>query len=153
MKPNQEKHKEVITKLLKSSDKETIFKITKEIYVQRNKKISMTSEFLSEKKFKPEEKAMTLLIYSKGKKANLESLNQSLKVQHIESMGFPGGSNGKESACSAGDSGLIPGSGRSPGEENGNPLQYPCLENPMGRGEEPGRLQSLGSQSWTRLIE
>ena len=70
----------------------------------------------------------------KGKKANLEFLNQSLKVQHIESMGFPGGSNGKESACSAGDSGLIPGSGRSPGEENGNPLQYFCLENPMDRG-------------------
>ena len=97
--------------MLKSSDKETIFKITKEIYVQRNKKISMTSEFLSEKKFKPEEKGMTSLMYSKGKKANLEFLNQSLKVQHIESMGFPGGSNGKESACSAGDSGSIPGSG------------------------------------------
>ena len=47
---------------------------------------------------------------------------------------FPGGSVGKESACNAGDPGLFPGSGRSPGEENGNPLQYSCLENPMGRG-------------------
>ena len=47
--------------------------------------------------------------------------------------GFPGGSAGKESACSAGDPGLIPGWGRSPGERNGNPLQYPCLENPMDR--------------------
>ena len=46
-------------------------------------------------------------------------------------MGFPGGSVGKESACSAGDPGLIPGWGMSPGEENGNPLQYSCLENPM----------------------
>ena len=46
-------------------------------------------------------------------------------------MGFPGGSEGKASACSAGDLGSIPGSGRSPGEENGNPLQYSCLENPM----------------------
>ena len=46
----------------------------------------------------------------------------------------PGGSVGKESACSAGDPGSIPGSGRSPGEGNGNPLQYPCLENPMNRG-------------------
>ena len=45
--------------------------------------------------------------------------------------GFPGGSDGKESACSAGDPGSITGSGRSPGEGNGNPLQYPCLENPM----------------------
>ena len=46
----------------------------------------------------------------------------------------PGGSVGKESACSAGDLGSIPGSGRSPGEGNGNPLQYSCLENSMARG-------------------
>ena len=44
---------------------------------------------------------------------------------------FPGGSGGKASACNAGDPGSIPGLGRSPGEGNGNPLQYPCLENPM----------------------
>ena len=44
-------------------------------------------------------------------------------------MGFPCSSVGKESACSAGDLGLIPGLGRAPGEGNGNPLQYPCLEN------------------------
>ena len=43
------------------------------------------------------------------------------------------GSNGKESACNAGDPGLIPGLGRSPGEGSGNPLQYCCLENPMNR--------------------
>ena len=42
-------------------------------------------------------------------------------------MGFPGASHGKESACNAGDPGLIPGLGRSPGEGNGYPLQYPCL--------------------------
>ena len=48
-------------------------------------------------------------------------------------MGFPGGSDGKESACNAGDLGSIPGSGRSPGEGIGNPLQYSCLENPMDR--------------------
>ena len=58
--------------------------------------------------------------------------------------GFPGGSDGKESACNTGDPGLIPGSGRSPGEGNGNPLQYSCLENPM--EVEPGGLQSMGSQ-------
>ena len=45
--------------------------------------------------------------------------------------GFPGGSEGAESACSAGDLGWIPGSGRSPGEGNGNPFQDSCLENPM----------------------
>ena len=47
---------------------------------------------------------------------------------------FPHSSVGKESACSAGDPGSIPGSGRSPGERNGNPLQYSSLENPMDRG-------------------
>ena len=49
-------------------------------------------------------------------------------------IGFPGGSDGKESACNAGDPGLIPGSGRSPGEGTGNPDQYSCLENSMDRG-------------------
>ena len=48
-------------------------------------------------------------------------------------MGFPDSSDGKESTCNAGDPGLMPGSGRSPGEENGNPLQYSCLKNPMNR--------------------
>ena len=49
-------------------------------------------------------------------------------------MGFPGGSDGKESACNAGDLGLIPYSERSLGEANGNPLQCFCLENAMDRG-------------------
>ena len=49
-------------------------------------------------------------------------------------MGFPGGSEVKASACNAGDRGSIPGSGRSPGEGNGNPLQDSCLENPMDGG-------------------
>ena len=47
---------------------------------------------------------------------------------------FPGGSDGKVSAYNAGDPGSIPGTGRSPGEGNGNPLQYSCLENPMDGG-------------------
>ena len=49
-------------------------------------------------------------------------------------MGFPCSSVGKESICNAGDLGSIPGLGRTPGGGNGNPLQYPCLENPMDRG-------------------
>ena len=48
-------------------------------------------------------------------------------------MGFPVGSDGKEFACNTRDLGLIPGSERSPGKGNGNPLQYSFLENPMGR--------------------
>ena len=47
----------------------------------------------------------------------------------------PGGSIGKESACNAGDPVSVPGLGRSPGEGNGNPLQYSCLENSMDRGD------------------
>ena len=54
-------------------------------------------------------------------------------------MGFPGGSEVKASASNAGDPGSIPGSGRSPGEGNGNPLQYSCLENPM-----DAEAQSIG---------
>ena len=50
-------------------------------------------------------------------------------------MGFPGASDGKESACNAGDPSSIPGLGRSPGEGNGKPLQYSCLENPMDGGD------------------
>ena len=48
-------------------------------------------------------------------------------------LGFPGSSVDKESACNAGDLGLIPGLGRFPEGENGNPLQYSCLENPQGQ--------------------
>ena len=59
-------------------------------------------------------------------------------------MGSPGGSDGKESACKAGDAGLIPGLGRSPGEGNGNPLQYSCLENPH------GQRSLVGYSPWDR---
>ena len=59
-------------------------------------------------------------------------------------MDFPGGSDDKASVYNVGEPGSIPGSGRSPGEGNGNPLQYYCLEIPW--TEELGRLQSMGSQ-------
>ena len=55
------------------------------------------------------------------------------EILHKWLWGFPGGSDGKESACNAGDLGSIPGLGRSPGGGNGYPLQYSCLENPMDR--------------------
>ena len=57
-------------------------------------------------------------------------------------MGFPGGSDGKASACSAGDLGLTPGLGRSPGEGSGSPLQYSCLEKPMDGGAITNRFSS-----------
>ena len=52
----------------------------------------------------------------------------------LSTKSFPGGSDSKESVCEVGDLGSIPGLGRSPGEENGNPRQYSCLENSMDRG-------------------
>ena len=61
-------------------------------------------------------------------------------------MGFPGGSDGKESACNAGDLGLIPESGRSPGGGNSNPLQYSCLENPH------GQRSLVGYGPWGRRV-
>ena len=54
-------------------------------------------------------------------------------VYLITNLGFPGGSDGKEPACDAGDLGSIPGLGKSPGGGHGNPLQYSCLENPHGQ--------------------
>ena len=58
-------------------------------------------------------------------------------------MDFPGGSDGKESACSVGDPSLIPALGRSPGEGNGNPCQYSCLENPMNWGTWQDTVHTL----------
>ena len=63
-------------------------------------------------------------------------------------LGFPGDSDSKESACSTGDSGSIPGSGRSPGERNSNPLQYSCLGNPMDTGSWWATVFGV-AQNWT----
>ena len=66
---------------------------------------------------------------------SLQMVTAALKLKDTCSLeGFPGGSAGKESACNAGDLGLIPGLERCPVEGNGNPLQYSCLEDPMDRG-------------------
>ena len=65
-------------------------------------------------------------------------------------MGFPGGPEAEASASNAGDVGSIPGSGRSPGEGNGNPLQYSCLENPMGREAWQATVHGV-AKSQTRL--
>ena len=66
------------------------------------------------------------------------------------SRGFPGGSDGKESTCNAGDSGLMPGTGRTPGERNGYPLQYSCLENSMDKGAWQATVHGV-INSQTRL--
>ena len=72
----------------------------------------------------------------------------------MTNLDFPGSSDGKESACSAGDLGLIPESGRSPGEGNGNSLQYSCLENSMDRPwghKESDMTELLTLSSMTNL--
>ena len=76
-----------------------------------------------------------------GRKAvtNIDSVLKSrditlpTKVRIVKAIVFPGGSDGKESACTVGDLGSIPGLGRSPGGGHGSPLQYSCLENPHGQ--------------------
>ena len=70
----------------------------------------------------------------------------------LELASFPGGSEDKASACNAGDQGSIPGLGRSPGEGNGNPLQYSSLENPMDRGAWQATAHGV-TKSWTRLSD
>ena len=67
-------------------------------------------------------------------------------------LGFPGGSEVKASACSAGDLGSIPELGRSPGEGNGSPLQYSCLENPMDGGAWWATVQGV-AESQTQLSD
>ena len=73
-------------------------------------------------------------------------------LDEVEGCCFPDGSDGKASACSAGDLGSIPGLGRSPGEGNGNPLQHPCLENRMDRGAWWATVHRV-SRSQTRLSD
>ena len=71
------------------------------------------------------------------------------KLSNYTLKDFPGDSEGKESACNAGDPGLIPGLGRSPGEGNGNPLQYSCPENPMDGGAWQATVHGVTkSQTW-----
>ena len=71
-----------------------------------------------------------------------------LKFDFGHRMGFPGGSDGKESARNAGDSGLIPGLGRFPGEGNGYLLQNSCLKNSMDRGAWQTTVHGV-AKSWT----
>ena len=70
----------------------------------------------------------------------------------LERIDFPGDLDGKESACNAGYLGSIPGSGSSPREGNGKPLQYFCLETPMGRGAWQAIVYGA-AKIWTRLSD
>ena len=67
-------------------------------------------------------------------------------------MGFPGGSDGKESTCKVGDLGSVPGLGRSLGEGNGYPLQYSCLENSMDRGAWQAAAHGITEPDTTKWL-
>ena len=69
-----------------------------------------------------------------GAEGRLKKVGIDIDIYSTRVGGFPGDSDSKESTCKAGDLVSIPGLGKSPGDGNGNPLQYSCLENPMDRG-------------------
>ena len=86
-------------------------------------------------------------------KGQSEGANTGQKWKKSEKwMGLPGGSDGKASACNVGDPGSIPGSGRSPGGGNGNPLQHSCLQNSMDGGAWWATVHGV-AKSWTRLSD
>ena len=98
-----------------------------------------------------------LLIHLKkaGKKLNMSQCTLGppiLLFKYWISQGFSGGSDSKESACNAGDLGSIPGLGRSPGEGNGYPFQYSCLENSMDRGVQQATVHGV-TKSQTQLSD
>ena len=82
----------------------------------------------------------------------LKNLKSSGGLVSGPAVDFPGGSVGKESACSVGDLGSSPGLGRSSGEGNGNLLQYSCLENSTDRGAWWATIHEV-TKSWTRLSD
>ena len=101
----------------------------------------------------PKGKVVYLANKNTGCHLNLEnSCNWQIFVMYLQKLnekGIPGGSDSKESAYNAGDQGLILGLGRSPGEGNGNPLQYSCLGNPMDRGAWQARVHGVAKrQMW-----
>ena len=91
---------------------------------------------------------------------NASCIHLSLRIRgqfpdhdyHRKQQGLPGNSAGKKSTCNAGDLGSIPGLGRSPGGQHGNPLQNSCLENPMDRGAWQATVHRV-INSWTQLSD
>ena len=106
------------------------FVISKILPVNKNPELDgFTWEF-----YQPYEEKMILTLLKLFKKKKLKRREHSQIYSMRPPLLFPGGSDGRESACNARDQGLIPGSRRSPGEGNGYLLQYSCLEHSMERG-------------------
>ena len=83
---------------------------------------------------------------------NIKTIKNKYIYIYMYNWGFPGGSDSKESTCNAKDLGSIPGLERSPGEGNGSPLQYSCLENPMDRGAWRATVHRV-TKSWIQLSD
>ena len=81
-----------------------------------------------------------------------EKKDPEVSIGIVLKLGFPGSSDSKESFCNAGDHGLIPESGRSPGVGNGTPVQYSCLENPMERGTWQATALGVAKSNMTDSI-
>ena len=94
---------------------------------------------------KMQDKIIFLYVY-------LDLSNRRSSMIKLRYLGFPSGSDGKESACNSGDPGSTPRSGRSHRERHGDPLQYSCLENPMDRGAWRTTVHGV-AKSWTRLSD
>ena len=91
-------------------------------------------------------------LYGSLVKGNLAQMLTLVFIRSLAVLGFPEGSDGKESTCNARDPALIPGLGRSPGEENGYPFQYSCLENSMDKGAWQATVHGV-TKSQTQLSD
>ena len=113
------------------------------------KSIDINNVVLNEDDFQWEKNERRFVTVSFMYVKNINTINNITPFIRVhEYQGFPGGSDGKESAYNAGDLGSVPGSGRSPGERNGYPLQCSCLNNPMDRGAWWAEVHGV-TKSWT----
>ena len=97
-------------------------------------RVSLWSSYNPEHCWKQGSNQLAITILSQRVQSGKETLKTNKQTNNLTKRGFPGSSASKESACNARDPGSIPGWGRSPGEGNGHPHQYSCLENSMDRG-------------------
>ena len=132
-----------LLKILKDAAAKVLHSICQQIWKLSNGHRTGKSQF----SFQSQRRAMPKNVQTTSQ---LHSFHMLARLSSKSFKGFPGGSEDKASASNAGDPSWIPGLGRSPGEGNGNPLQYSCLENPMDRGALWATVHGV-TKSRTRL--